>query len=371
MPNKDIDPVHTEQEDKNKIADQYHILDIPRLAIEAAGLGTWIIDVKSRVFIPSPRMKELFGYLPDEEMTYEDSIILIPEKYRDKVKNAAEAAITKNKQYSIEYPVIGFHDNKHRWVKALGALYEDDSNNLSYFSGVIMDITEQKEDDIRKSKLIDMVSHELKTPITTLKAYVQMLQGWTKKQRDAFSMGILSKVDRQVKKMNTIISGFLNIAQVDSGKIHLNKQEFNLKELIEEIIEETLLINPKHTFTLSPCEDINIIADRDKIEQVIINLLANAVKYSPNSMVVEIVCTVKDDQAQVSVIDKGMGIKQKDINKLFKRYYRVRSKKMMNIPGFGIGLYLCAEIVKRHKGKIWVESELGKGSSFLFSLPLK
>ncbi|MDB5011306.1 MAG: sensor protein, partial [Mucilaginibacter sp.] len=82
MPNKDIDPVHTEQEDKNKIVDQYHILDIPRLAIEAAGLGTWIIDVKSSIFIPSPRIKELFGYLPDEEMTYEDSIILIPEKYR-------------------------------------------------------------------------------------------------------------------------------------------------------------------------------------------------------------------------------------------------------------------------------------------------
>jgi signal transduction histidine kinase len=302
-------------------------------------------------------------------MSYEDSINLIPEKYR--VKNAAEIAIFKNKQYSIEYPVLGFRDNKQRWVRALGALYEDDTNNLSYFSGVIMDITEQKEDDIRKSKLIGMVSHELKTPITTLKAYVQMLEGWTKKKKDAFSMGILSKADRQVKKMNTIISGFLSIAQVDSGKIHLNKHEFNLKKLIQEAIEETLVINPKHTFTLSPCEDINIIADSGKIEQVIINLLANAVKYSPDSFMVEIACTVKDDQAQISVIDKGMGIKQKDINKLFKRYYRVKSKMMMNIPGFGIGLYLCAEIVKRHKGNIWVESELGKGSSFSFSLPLK
>jgi signal transduction histidine kinase len=216
-----------------------------------------------------------------------------------------------------------------------------------------------------------MVSHELKTPLTTLKAYVQMLHGWAKKQKDAFTMGTLFKVERQVKKMSTMISGFLNLSQIDSGKIVLNKQAFNLNELIQDTIEETTLINPEHTITFLPCEDIDIIADREKIEQVIINLLANAVKYSPDSKEIRVCCAMKDQFVHIGVIDKGMGIKQKDINLLFKRYYRVKGKKMASIPGFGIGLYLCAEIVKRHKGRIWVESELGKGSVFWFSLPGK
>jgi signal transduction histidine kinase len=303
-------------------------------------------------------------------MSYESLVGQISEKYRKAVTEAIKATINNSGQFSMEFPILGFRDQKHRWLKVLGDLNTDTTTNLSCFVGVIIDITEQKEEQKRRSKFIGMVSHELRTPLTTLKAYVQMLQGWAKKRKDSFTMSTLVKVERQVRKMGTMIAGFLNVSQIDSGKIHLNLQEFNLDEVIKEAIEETSLVNPTHTIAFSPCENITINADRDKIEQVVINLLTNAVKYSPKEKAIEISCKLIDSNAQVCVTDKGMGIKQKDVKKLFKRYYRVQSESMKKIPGFGIGLYLCAEIIKYHKGKIWVKSEEGKGSEFYFTLPV-
>jgi PAS domain S-box-containing protein len=371
---KMVDPPKTEVLDDDKrldILSRYSVLDTPRIAIEAAGLGTWIIDLETKAFIPCPRMKELFGFHLDEEMSYEALVGQISDKYRKKVTDAINATINNRGQFSMEFPVLGFRDQKLRWINVLGAINADATTNLSCFVGVIIDITEQKEEQKRRSKLIGMVSHELRTPLTTLKAYVQMLQGWAKKRKDSFTMSTLVKVERQVRKMGTMIAGFLNVSQIDSGKIQVDLQEFDVDEVIKEAIEETSLINPTHTITFSPCENITIKADRDKIEQVVINLLSNAVKYSPREKAIEISCKLIDNNVQVCVTDKGMGIKQKDVKKLFKRYYRVQSEPMKRIPGFGIGLYLCAEIIKYHKGNIWVQSEEGKGSEFYFTLPVQ
>jgi two-component system sensor histidine kinase VicK len=349
---------------------RYRILELSLLAVEAANVGTWLLDEATRIFIPSVRLKELYGYHADEEMSYDASVAQIDPKYRSKVSEVFEQAITKHVQLHIDYPVIGFHDQKTRWVKALGGIYTDPTGKLFHFSGVMMDITEQKQNELRKNKFIGMVSHELKTPLTSLKAYVQMLHGWAKKQKDTFAEGALSKVERQVKKMQNMINGFLNLSQAESGKIQLNAHDFDFSELVSEVVNETQLITSSHTINLVPCTGLIVHADREKIEQVIINLLNNAIKYSPKSTSIEVVCQVIDDMALVSVTDEGLGIEQKDIDKLFTRYYRVENKHTERITGLGIGLYLSAEIIKHHNGKIWVESEIGKGSTFFFSLPL-
>jgi len=353
----------------SELIQSYSTLDTPRIAIEAAGLGTWIIDIESRLFIPSSRMKELYGYLPEQEMSYNDSLNQITEKFRDKVSAAIEATIANRRNYSMEYQVLGFHDKRLRWVKVMGAVTDDHSIQLSYLSGVIMDITEQKEEQLRRSKFIGIVSHELRTPLTTLKAYVQMLHSWAKKQKDGFSINTLSKVERQVKKMTSMINGFLHLSEADSGNIQLNLQDFNLNDLINTVIEETTLISPDHPITFEPCETLTIHADQDKIDQVLINLLTNAVKYSANAAPVIISCKLIKNNVRVSIKDHGIGIKQSDIGKLFNRNFRVKTDKTKNIPGFGFGLYLCAEIIKKHNGKLWVESEEGKGSTFYFTLP--
>jgi len=344
--------------------------ELKAIAIEQAKLGIWYIDAVTRDFKPSERLKEFFGFRRDEEMPYDAAVNQIREDHRERVVKEVDAAILTGKPYDLEYPVIGFRDQRLRWVKATGKLNPAENGRKSYFSGTIMDITEQKEDDQRKNDFISMVSHELKTPLTSMNGYVQMLQMVAKKTDDAFAAGVLNKAHLQVKKMTTMIDGFLNMKRLENGKIPLNKQQFDMADLVRETEEEALSTISSHRVIFAPVEPTQLEADRDKIGQVINNLINNAVKYSPTGSTINVACISIKKCVQVSVKDEGMGISVENQKHLFDRFYRVDSKAMANINGFGIGLYLCDEIVRRHNGIIWVDSEIGKGSTFSFNLPI-
>jgi len=215
-----------------------------------------------------------------------------------------------------------------------------------------------------------MVSHELRTPLTSLQGYVQLLTSKAKTAEDTFSVVKLDKAQIQVKKMLTLMNGFLNASSFEAGKIYLNEQTFEINALLNEVVEEVMLITPSHNIVVLPSPIVSVNADRDKIGQVINNFLSNALKYSPKGKNIEIACREVDGSVQVSVKDDGMGIKPEDQGKLFDRYFRIESALTQTISGFGLGLYLSAEIIQRHNGKVWVESEAGKGSTFYFSLPL-
>jgi signal transduction histidine kinase len=234
-----------------------------------------------------------------------------------------------------------------------------------------MDVTEQKKDEQRKNDFIGMVSHELKTPLTSLKGYAQILHAKAKKNEDTFATNALSKVTDQVTKMTSMINGFLNLSRLESGKIHLNKTIFDMEELVREHTEEAQLITTTHEIIFKPCDPVPVFADRDKVGSVISNMISNAIKYSPHGKQVEICCNVIGNTVQISVKDQGIGISEEDVPRLFDRFYRVESNETELISGFGIGLYLSAEIVQHHHGKIWVESKVGRGSTFFFSLPTK
>jgi two-component system sensor histidine kinase VicK len=341
-----------------------------RLAIEAASSGTFSINTRTHEFFASPRLKELFGFKADEAVSVNECMTQIHDDYRPLVYQMVEAVVTKGERFELEYPVIGFHDGKQRWLRGIGTLQRDSNGVDSYFTGIINDITEQKEDEQRKNDFIGMVSHELKTPLTSLTAYLQMLQSKATKSADALTLNALNKSVIQVKKMATMINGFLNVSRLESGKIHIDKRSFDMAELVKEVEEESIATMTSHKVVFAPVVETYVVADRDKIGQVINNFISNAVKYSPLGTTIHIACVTVDNQAQVSVSDEGLGIKAEDQQKLFDRYYRVETNAAY-ISGFGIGLYLCAEIVQRHDGRIWVESEPGKGSTFYFSIPLE
>jgi len=341
-----------------------------RLAVNAANFGTWHIHSVTREFITDARLKELFGYYPDEQLSIEQAIAQITEEYRSYVSAKLENAIYNNGDYDVTYPAIGLHDNKLRWMRAIGNLKVDPSGAFSAFTGIVMDITEQKQDEIRKNDFIGMVSHELKTPLTSMKGYIQILLSKLRKQEDEFILGALQKANGQITKMTSMINGFLNISRLESGKIHIEHQVFDLALLIKESEEESLATITSHTLIYEPVETTFVNADRDKIGQVIHNLISNAVKYSPQGSIINIACVTVNGLANITVKDHGMGIKPEDIDKIFDRYYRVDGDHMFSISGFGIGLYLCAEIIHRHHGEVWAESEFGEGSTFGFSLPL-
>jgi PAS domain S-box-containing protein len=337
-----------------------------RMAIDAAGLGTFSIKESDRVFVASPKLKQFFGFAGEEEVSYDTAINQIHPDYRQDVADGVESAFANGSRFDMEYPIIGHNDGKTRWVRGIGEIHNNDGKD--FLTGVLHETTERKLDEIRKNDFIGMVSHELKTPLTSMKAYIQILLGKLKNNEDDFIFTALEKANVQVAKMTGMINGFLNISRLESGKIYMDRQHFDLYKLLKEIENECSTSVTSHKIVFESTDNRFVNADREKIGQVIHNLISNAVKYSPQGSTINIACFVNGNLVNISVKDEGMGIKPDDISKIFDRYYRVEAEHMYLISGFGIGLYLCAEIIHRHQGRIWAESKFGKGSTFTFSL---
>ena len=246
----------------------------------------------------------------------------------------------------------------------------NEQGEVEAVAGTTRDITERKLEETRKSDFIGMVSHELKTPLTSLTAIVQLANVRLKTSNDDFLISAMQRANQQVKRMTDMINGFLTISRLESGKIYIEKQHFNLVALLSDVIEETRMITDTHLILLENCPAITVNADRDKISSVVSNYISNAIKYSPKEKTITVSCSIGNGQVIVSVKDEGMGINPEDLAKIFERYYRVETKNTRHISGFGIGLYLSSEIIERHGGRVWAESEAGVGSTFYFSLPL-
>jgi two-component system sensor histidine kinase VicK len=246
--------------------------------------------------------------------------------------------------------------------------YDRKGNPLS-LNGTLRDITEQKKEEQRKDDFIGMVSHELKTPLTSLKAYLQILQRMDLLTKDPMSQNMLGKSVKQVQYMNTMINGFLNVSRLDSGQLHLVKTVFDFQSLFAEIEDEVLSTIKTHHFLFQASGKIMIHADREKIAQVLHNLVGNAVKYSPIRSTIRVDYSANDNSLKVNVQDLGKGIAEEDQQRIFERYYRVKENTGGLISGFGIGLYLCREIIELHNGTIQVQSVKDEGSIFSFTLP--
>ncbi len=247
---------------------------------------------------------------------------------------------------------------------------KDRNGQIIGASKIARDITERKLDEARKNDFIGMVSHELKTPLTSLTAILQVASAKLKSNPDSFLAGAMERANSQVKKMSAMINGFLNVSRLESGKIVLDRQEFDLYALLQDVVAEIKLTTATHPIQVGECIAMRVNGDLDKIASVVTNLVGNAIKYSPKGRPIAVHCEEKDGFVIVGVRDEGMGIPAEDLPHVFDRYFRSESQQTRHISGFGIGLYLSAEIIHRHDGKIWAESETGKGSTFYFSLPL-
>lgn len=343
--------------------------EMMHFALNAGNIGMWILDLKTKDLIITPILKEIYGFDPKAELNMEMALNRVTEEYREELLRRRQQAVAEVGSYDMTFTFKRFNDDRLIWLRSLGRVACDEDGQPASFSGVVLDITEQKQDEQRKNDFISMVSHELKTPLTSLNAYQQLLKAKSTKLEDPFLTSALDKMNFQVKKMTGLINGFLNVSRLESGKILLHKEEFSLNDLVHHVVEEIQLTEATHQIVIVPGNAIVIHADHSKIGSVISNLLSNAIKYSPKANKVEIGHVLKDGAVQVYVKDEGMGINAQNLDKLFERFYRVETKYAQTISGFGIGLYLSAEIVQRHGGKIWVESVVGEGSTFYFEVP--
>lgn len=344
-----------------------------RLSKDAAQLGTFDMDLRSGNLHWDERCRTLFGISHQDTITYERDFVgglHADDKERVLAVIATSMSPAGKGEYDVEYRTVGAEDQHLRWIRAKGRIYFDKDNTPERFIGSVLDITEQKLNELRKNDFIGMVSHELKTPLTSLTAMIQVAEKKLENSPDKFLAGAMQKAGVQVKRMSGMINGFLNISRLESADIHLDTQTFDLQKLIADIIAETQLTVSSHSIHFEPGGEVMVHADKEKINSVITNLIGNAIKYSPKGKSVDVECTVTAHEVKVSVRDQGMGIKASDLDKIFDRYYRVESRDTKHISGFGIGLYLSAEIVHRHEGHIWAESIIGLGSVFSFTLPL-
>lgn len=339
-------------------------------AFDAGELGSCSLDLRTGRAEMSERYRHLYGLPLSGDITWDMVLEAVEPEFLEEVNLVLDNAVKNGTPVDSTYAIRQLLTGERRWMRVVGKVYQgaDGVNERVY--AIVMDVTSQKEDELRKNDFIAMVSHELKTPLTSMNGYIQLLQLKSLRGQSYDGRPILDKIQSQLKKMTSMINGFLSISRLESGKIQLIKTRFDLVGMTKALVEEYKTLVSTHTFVYNLCDDVWVEADENKIEHVIGNLLSNAVKYSPASSEIKIDCTVKDHQVILSVEDTGMGIHNHDIPKLFERYYRVQNLQTSTIAGFGIGLYLCAEIIQRHGGKIWVESELGKGSIFYFSVPI-
>ena len=232
----------------------------------------------------------------------------------------------------------------------------------------IEDITERKEIERRKDDFLSIASHELKTPLTTIKGYMQILQRNIPKEATEKFRATFDKVSLYVERLNSLIAELLDVSRIQTGNIELHEASFDFDKMVKEVIEGIQASAHHHQIILQGETHSTIIADETHIIQVLNNLLSNAIKYGPESSRIEVNISNVSEFVKVSIRDYGVGMSVEDKKKVFERFFR-GSEIQKRFPGLGIGLYVCDQIIKNHKGTLWVESEKGKGSTFSFTLP--
>ena len=288
---------------------------------------------------------------------------------RPLVKSRFNTSIQEKIQFEVEFR-IEHADGKLHWCVAIGEPQYREHGNFTGLIGSCTDITEHKELQNQKDNFIGIASHELKTPVTSLKGYTQVLARILNKKGMELEVGMMQKMDAQLNRLTSLINDLLDVTKINSGKLQYNNQEFELQPMLTELVEDLQRTSTKHHLIQIYSTIGHVFADKDRIEQVVINLITNAIKYSPEGDQVIIRAKQVDEEIVVSVEDFGVGISKNNQFKVFEQFYRVSAEKQHAFPGVGLGLYISAEIIKRTGGRIWVISEENKGSCFYFSLPI-
>lgn len=254
-------------------------------------------------------------------------------------------------------------------VKTFYRIYEQSRALNKMQEALREEIEYRKEAERKKDEFISIASHELKTPMTSVKGYIQLLERSIEKNDIETTKARLSKVQNQIEKLNTLIADLLDISKIESGKLKLNKKYFQFDVLIEHVLEILQQSHPDVKFVKKGSFEGEIYGDDIRIEQVILNFMTNALKYAPDSNEIHIKSRREGDQAYFSVKDFGIGMTEENIDKVFNKFYRIEETSE-RFQGLGIGLYICKEIIELHHGEIGVHSQPGEGSEFYFTLPL-
>lgn len=338
-------------------------------------------DLKWTMNYISDEIKTISGYpasdfIGNKIRTYES---IIYEKDRDLVHETIQKAIQAKKSYNMEYRIAN-KDDKVKWVGERGKGVFNKDKELVWLDGVIFDISLQKEAEEKleraikiKSDFLSTVSHELRTPLAAIKEGINIVYDQSAGDINKEQKEFLNISKRNVDRLARLINDVLDIQKLESGKMEFNFKENDINSIIEEVFETMKPHAAKKELKFKLDLDKNIPkieVDRDKLIQVITNLVSNAIKFTEQGSII-ISSLLEKNIVKVWVEDTGPGIKKEDIPKLFKTFQQLQAGKGRKTGGTGLGLAICKDIIGKHRGKIWVESESGKGSKFIFLLPIE
>lgn len=259
---------------------------------------------------------------------------------------------------------------KKKYVLISSSAIHNAQNKIIAGASIVSDITQHKILEERKDDFVNMASHELKTPITSIKIYLNSLQKQLNENGDPKSLSLVNRLHDQTQRLQKLVNDLLDVSRLQTGVLTIAKDEVKLHELVKEVVD-ILRTSTKHeNIKIAKNDQILIYADKLRLYQVLTNVLSNAIKYTPESGKIVVSLKKNGKNALVTIKDSGIGIAKEEHRKIFQRLYRVGEEKERTFPGFGMGLYIVQEIIKKHRGKIWVESEKGKGTTFSISLPL-
>jgi PAS domain S-box-containing protein len=300
-------------------------------------------------------------------LVHPDDIFKIEEYFKDQDENKSD--------FDKEIRLLN-KDGEYRWHLSRAVHIRDNFGNLKFWVGASTEIHKFKEEEKRKEDFLKMVSHELKTPVTSIKGYIQLLMTMldSGKNPDIGSLPLkssLKRIDSQISRLTRLISEMLDLSRVEEARLELQKENFYINELVEESVKDLEYSFTSSRIKILKNERFKVFGDRDRLGQVLINFITNAIKYSPENKNIEVrIYHDREGMGSVSIKDRGIGIAKKDHKKIFERFYRVSGQMEDTYSGFGIGLFLAKEIIDRHNGLIRVNSKLGEGSQFIFSLPV-
>lgn len=342
------------------------------LAQQAGHIGTFEWDIQRQSIHWTAEMEALYGLAAGTfKQTYQAWINLISPLDLPRFEKRLQAAVADGKPWHDEFRII-WPDGSLRWLASRAVVALDAQHRSVRMIGVNIDITASKELDEQKDAFVGVASHELKTPVTSLKMYADLLQRRFERTGDDDSAHLVEKMNRQVDRLATLIQDLLDITQLEVGQLHIVPRPTDLLAVVHESVEMVQTASPAHNILIEEATSPLplICADAKRITQVVTNLLSNAVKYTPANSQVIIRLAHTPDEVRVSVQDNGPGIARERQPHLFQRFCRMSGPLEKSYPGLGLGLYIASEIIAHHQGQIWVESEIGEGATFSFTLPV-
>ncbi len=361
-----------------------------RLAVEATELGTWDFDPRAQLFGCSERCRALFGLPSSEGVTYESFLAALEAEDRPRVAQAVREALEPASRgiFDVECRTAG-RAGAGRWIRATGRAFFDERGRPLRFIGTAQDIDDRKQLEVQKARLLEaervareraeaasrmredlmaVVSHDLRNPLSAISTAATLLRRTSDADPTGRSTRQVEVILRSADRMARLISDLLDIASIDAGRLAVEAQPLSAAGLLREAAEPFQLLATEKNITLStlaPAESLHVSADRERVLQVLSNLLGNALKFTPAGGTIQLRAQREAELVCFSVSDTGPGVSAEQLPHIFDRYWQAKRSGRL---GIGLGLSIAKGIVEAHGGRIWAESASGAGSSFHFTL---